>query len=70
MHPDIHLRLHHDRAAKLRHAAPPRRTRPHPRIRTQLGWTLVELGLRLVSSSGVRRPCPAPAAPRPSPSAS
>nr|WP_078594931.1 hypothetical protein [Streptomyces sp. NRRL S-920] len=68
MHPDIHLRLHHDRAADLRRAAPPRRRRP--RLRTQLGWTLVELGLRLVSSSGPRRPCSAPAAPRPFPSAS
>ncbi|CAM5549903.1 hypothetical protein SALBM135S_09795 [Streptomyces alboniger] len=50
MHPDIHLLLHHARAAELRGAAPSRRR--HPRLRTRVGWTMVELGLRLVSSAG------------------
>ncbi|WP_185923678.1 hypothetical protein [Streptomyces sp. WAC05374] len=49
MQSDIHLRLHELRAAELRAAAP---GRPAPRrpLRTQLGWTLVELGLRLVAA--------------------
>ncbi|WSL18429.1 hypothetical protein OG302_25870 [Streptomyces sp. NBC_01283] len=68
MHPDIHLRLHHTRAAELHRAAPlPQR---RPRLRTQLGWTMVELGLRLVSSSGPSRPGPGHAARRPCPSVS
>ncbi|WP_327323875.1 hypothetical protein OG735_16185 [Streptomyces sp. NBC_01210] len=55
MHSDIHLRLHDLRAAELRDRA---RTHRPPRedLRTQLGWTLVELGLRLVQQQ------PAPAA--------
>lgn len=68
MHPDIHLLLHHNRATELQRAAPLRKRRP--RLRTQLGWTLVEFGLRMVSSSEPSRPCPAPAATRPFPSVS
>ncbi|MEV8310753.1 hypothetical protein AB0P36_26215 [Streptomyces flavidovirens] len=51
MHPDIHLTLHHHRAAELHReaAAYARLPRPAPRrhLRTRLGWTMVELGLRL-----------------------
>ncbi|MEU9795633.1 hypothetical protein AB0E27_34525 [Streptomyces sparsogenes] len=56
---DIHLRLHHIRAERLRHEAPrarpARSTRPprSPRgarpLRSRLGWTLVEVGLRLAT---------------------
>ncbi|MFI2350167.1 hypothetical protein ACH492_24565 [Streptomyces sp. NPDC019443] len=47
MHSDIHLQLHALRAAELR-AEAARYRRPRKNLRTQLGWTLVELGLRLV----------------------
>ncbi|AYA18442.1 hypothetical protein DCW30_06605 [Streptomyces alfalfae] len=67
MHPDIHLLLHHARSAELRGAAPLRTRRP--RLRTRLGWAMVEVGLRLVSSSGRRRPSSGLAVRRPSPSA-
>jgi hypothetical protein len=57
MHPDLHLHLHALRAAELRQEAatgrPPRRE-----LRTQLGWTLVTLGLRLVHGSTVAEPRP------------
>ncbi|MFD9224399.1 hypothetical protein ACFWDI_31390 [Streptomyces sp. NPDC060064] len=55
MHSDIHLRLHDLRAAGLRDTARAHRP-PREDLRTQLGWTLVELGLRLVQQQ------PAPAA--------
>ncbi|MFI8889485.1 MULTISPECIES: hypothetical protein [Streptomyces] len=55
MHPDIHLALHHARAAELRAETEPRST-PRPDIRTRLGWTLVEVGLKLAA-----RPGPVPA---------
>ncbi|QDQ11818.1 hypothetical protein FH965_15580 [Streptomyces spectabilis] len=64
MHPEIHLLLHDARAAELRRTAPARRP-ARPPIRTQLGWTMVELGLRLVSSSEPSRPSAGPAARRP-----
>ncbi|MFI6375838.1 hypothetical protein [Streptomyces sp. NPDC050546] len=60
MHPDIHLALHHARAAELRaEAGAPRpvRARQGHRLRTRLGWTLVEVGLRLAT----RTPGPATA---------
>ncbi|GAB2987104.1 hypothetical protein GCM10023080_060820 [Streptomyces pseudoechinosporeus] len=54
MHPEIHLALHHARAAELRAeadayrlAAAARRPRD---LRTRLGWTLVEVGLRLAAA--------------------
>ncbi|MFE7811275.1 hypothetical protein ACFU5P_04680 [Streptomyces sp. NPDC057433] len=54
MHPETHLALHHARAAELRAeadayrlAAAARRPRD---IRTRLGWTLVEVGLRLAAA--------------------
>lgn len=72
MHPDAHLYVHHARAAELHHAraAELRRaaTAGRPRgvpLRSQLGWTLVELGLRLVSSSGPSHPSAGLAARRP-----
>ncbi|MFJ9029249.1 hypothetical protein ACIRQP_12130 [Streptomyces sp. NPDC102274] len=53
-HPDIHLRLHAQRAAELRHeAAGFRRRPPRANLRTRLGWSLVELGLRLVNRPAV-----------------
>lgn len=68
MHSDVHLLLHHALATELHEAAPPRSR--GPQLRTQLGWTMVELGLKLVSSSEPSRPCPAPAATRPYPATS
>ncbi|MBT2395606.1 hypothetical protein J7E89_06405 [Streptomyces sp. ISL-100] len=54
MHPDTHLRLHHQRATELHAQATEyaRALRPDSRralraLRTRLGWTMVELGLRL-----------------------
>ncbi|SOR81503.1 MULTISPECIES: hypothetical protein [Streptomyces] len=54
MHPDIHLALHHARATELRAAAGgPRPTaRNNHGLRTRLGWTLVEVGLRLATRPG------------------
>ncbi|OUC99261.1 hypothetical protein [Streptomyces swartbergensis] len=55
MHPDIHLALHHARAAELRveaGAQSPVRTRPAHSLRTRLGWTLIEVGLRLATRPG------------------
>jgi len=53
MHPETHLALHHARAADLRAEADAHRlavaARPARDIRTRLGWTLVEVGLRLAS---------------------
>ncbi|NUP23900.1 MAG: hypothetical protein HOZ81_49175 [Streptomyces sp.] len=53
MHPDTHLTLHHTRAAELQaeaHAhALAARARPARDLRTRVGWTLVEVGLRLAT---------------------
>ncbi|MFI6682666.1 hypothetical protein [Streptomyces sp. NPDC050485] len=47
MHPETHLLLHRSRTAELQAAAArPALPREH-RLRIQLGWILVELGLRL-----------------------
>ncbi|MFC9220876.1 hypothetical protein ACFT8W_08805 [Streptomyces hygroscopicus] len=57
---DIHLLLHRIRAERLReeadethpaHRTPHRRSRPARArvLRTRLGWTLVEVGLRLAT---------------------
>ncbi|MGW0289559.1 hypothetical protein [Streptomyces tuirus] len=56
MHPDIHLALHHARATELRAETEPR---PAPRhnLRTRLGWTLIEVGLKLATRP--RQPVPA-----------
>ncbi|MEU0840915.1 MULTISPECIES: hypothetical protein [unclassified Streptomyces] len=54
MHPETHLALHHVRAAELRAEAAAYRLAAaarHPRdLRTRLGWTLVEIGLRLAAT--------------------
>jgi hypothetical protein len=54
MHPETHLALHHARAAELRAEADSYRLavaarRPRD-LRTRLGWTLVEVGLRLAAA--------------------
>ncbi|MDH6570021.1 hypothetical protein M2160_005042 [Streptomyces sp. SAI-117] len=53
MHPETHLALHHLRAADLRAEADAHRLAAEARrpyaIRTRLGWTLVEVGLRLAA---------------------
>ncbi|KPI17323.1 hypothetical protein OK074_8162 [Actinobacteria bacterium OK074] len=55
MHPETHLALHHARAAELRAQADAYRltagTRRSYRLRTRLGWTLVEVGLRLAATA-------------------
>ncbi|CAL9313362.1 hypothetical protein SUDANB51_03143 [Streptomyces sp. enrichment culture] len=57
MHPDIHLTLHHTRAAELRDQASTPLTRaPKDTLRIRLGWTLVELGLRLATRPGTAAP--------------
>ncbi|MFF5366584.1 hypothetical protein [Streptomyces sp. NPDC013187] len=55
MHPDIHLALHHARAAELRGETGPRPAH-RPELRTRLGWALIEVGLKLAT-----RPGPVPA---------
>jgi hypothetical protein len=53
-HPDTHLALHHTRAAELQAQADAYRlaagTKRPSELRTRLGWTLVEVGLRLASA--------------------
>lgn len=61
MHPETHLLLHHARAAELhaeadadRLAGDVRQRQRHrqPRdLRGRLGWTLVEVGLRLATAT-------------------
>ncbi|MEW2295961.1 hypothetical protein ABZ719_25190 [Streptomyces sp. NPDC006743] len=59
MHPETHLVLHHARAAELhaeadadRLAGDVRQRRRQPRdLRGRLGWTLVEVGLRLATAT-------------------
>ncbi|MER7568454.1 hypothetical protein ABTZ93_36700 [Streptomyces sp. NPDC097941] len=57
MHPETHLAVHRLRAADLRAEADAHRLAAQAKqpyaIRTRLGWTLVEVGLRLASP---RRP--------------
>jgi len=50
MHSDVHLTLHADRAAQLRREATAFRL-PRAGLRTRIGWTMVEVGLRLAQSS-------------------
>ncbi|MEU1435711.1 hypothetical protein ABZ438_16640 [Streptomyces sp. NPDC005786] len=53
MHPETHLQLHHVRSAELRsqsaefHLAH-RCAAPRKGLRARLGWTMVELGLRVI----------------------
>jgi hypothetical protein len=53
MRPEIHLALHHNRAADLRAEADAYRLVAEARrpqaIRARVGWTLVEVGLRLAA---------------------
>lgn len=53
-HPETHLALHRYRAAELRAQADAHRlateARPSRDLRTRVGWTLVEVGLRLASA--------------------
>ncbi|MFF2407398.1 hypothetical protein [Streptomyces sp. NPDC058092] len=51
MNAETHLQLHAARSTELHHQADEFRLTPRsPRkdLRTQLGWTMVELGLRLI----------------------
>ncbi|MFR9796090.1 hypothetical protein ACL02U_09335 [Streptomyces sp. MS06] len=54
MHPGNHLALHHARAAELRTEADAHRLATAARrprdLRARLGWTLVEVGLRLTAA--------------------
>lgn len=54
MHPETHLALHHTRTAELQAQAAAHRlaaeAKPPLELRTRLGWTLVELGLRLAAT--------------------
>uniref|UniRef100_A0AAU3GWC3 Uncharacterized protein n=1 Tax=Streptomyces sp. NBC_01401 TaxID=2903854 RepID=A0AAU3GWC3_9ACTN len=56
MHSDTHLLLHTYRAAELQREAA-QFTPVRPGLRHRMGWTLVELGLRLAQAG----PGPAPA---------
>jgi hypothetical protein len=66
MNQQLLLALAAQRAAELRESAPARRSnharrRPGQSLRVRTGWTLVGLGLRLVSQPGsgmTRRPRP------------
>ncbi|MEU9157227.1 hypothetical protein AB0D59_43470 [Streptomyces sp. NPDC048417] len=54
MHPETHLTLHHTRTAELRAEAAAHRLATEARpprweLRIRLGWTLVEVGLRLAA---------------------
>ncbi|MER7314993.1 MULTISPECIES: hypothetical protein [Streptomyces] len=57
MHSDIHAMLHTYRSTDLRDEAAEARV-PGPGLRHRMGWTMVELGLRLTQS----RPVPVRAA--------
>ncbi|MGW6287199.1 hypothetical protein [Streptomyces sp. NPDC055107] len=49
MHPDVHRVLHTARASELQREATAFRL-PRTSLRTRVGWTLVEVGLRLTQS--------------------
>lgn len=57
LHPETHLALHHARAAELRSEAEAHRLAAAARrpreLRTRIGWTLVEVGLRLAATPRV-----------------
>ncbi|MFI6859435.1 hypothetical protein ACIBKZ_05930 [Streptomyces sp. NPDC050421] len=53
MHPETHLELHRIRSAELRDQAAEfhlahRCAAPRRDLRTRLGWTMIELGLRVI----------------------
>ncbi|MFJ9250161.1 hypothetical protein [Streptomyces sp. NPDC101776] len=60
MHPETHLALHHTRAAELQAEAAAHRLAARARqpreLRTRLGWTLVEVGLRLAAAPNNPKP--------------
>ncbi|MGW2790270.1 hypothetical protein ACWC9H_10130 [Streptomyces sp. NPDC001251] len=55
MHSDIHLLLHHQRAAELAARASAAALPRKHHLRVQLGWILVELGLRLAEQAPRRQ---------------
>ncbi|RCH68359.1 hypothetical protein DT019_11270 [Streptomyces sp. SDr-06] len=55
MHSDTHLLLHHLRAAELEARARATLPREARDLRIQLGWILVELGLRLTQGAPHRQ---------------
>ncbi|MEV0472568.1 hypothetical protein [Streptomyces prunicolor] len=65
MHPETHLALHHARTAELQARAEAHRLAvearaPRQELRTRLGWTLVEVGLRLAATpNGTTEPAAA-----------
>lgn len=66
MHPDTHLQLHRIRSAELRlqadHFRLDHQRTPRKDLRARLGWTMVELGLRLIPDrSAVPSRTPRPA---------
>nr|WTB31557.1 hypothetical protein OG781_20540 [Streptomyces sp. NBC_00830] len=66
MHPEMYLTMHRLRSAEMQQYADEFRMAqslraPRKDLRTQLGWTLVELGLRVIPNG---RPLPTSAAPR------
>ncbi|WP_393058396.1 hypothetical protein [Streptomyces sp. LN549] len=65
MHPETHLELHRIRSTELRGQAHDfrlaRRRAPRKDLRTRLGWTMVEVGLRVLPQPTVMTP----RAPRP-----
>ncbi|THA72324.1 hypothetical protein E6P78_03395 [Streptomyces sp. A0958] len=61
MHPDTHLALHRIRSAELHARADRFRLLTHrrpqrPALRARLGWTMVEMGLRLIPAGPARAP--------------
>ncbi|SED69133.1 hypothetical protein SAMN05216489_04136 [Streptomyces sp. 3213] len=61
MHPETHLALHHARTADLQAQAAAHRLAaearaPRQELRTRLGWTLVEVGLRLAAAPNGPKP--------------
>jgi hypothetical protein len=61
MHPETYLALHHTRTAELQAQAEAHRLAteakpPRPELRTRLGWTLVEVGLRLAATPNNPKP--------------
>ncbi|MFE6624748.1 hypothetical protein [Streptomyces sp. NPDC057740] len=60
MHPETHLALHRARAADLhaeaRMHAVAAQVRPARDLRTRVGWTLMEMGLRLAATRPALNP--------------
>ncbi|MEV6265002.1 hypothetical protein AB0M42_30220 [Streptomyces sp. NPDC051784] len=56
MHSDIHLIIHLYRADELRSHTPEFPMRGRAALRQRLGWTMIELGLRLARPAPAHRP--------------